>query len=86
MIAPGIGISDGRGYGSYNNGYYRDTHVRELPIGPNGYPLPPEYDFQPWPNGSYMPLRRPLRWLPYLGSDPGPEMFGVVLPAPLFRR
>jgi hypothetical protein len=86
VIAPGMGISDGRGYGPYANGYHRDAYGRELPIGPDGRPLPLEYDFQPWSDGSYMPLRRPLRWLPHLGRDPGPEMFGVVLPAPMFRR
>ena len=84
MIAPGVGISDGRGYGPYGNGYYRAAVM--LPIGPDGRPLPPEYDFRPWPDGSYMPLRRPLYWLPHLGANPGPEMFGVALPAPQFLR
>jgi len=86
MIAPGLGISDGRGYGPYGNGYYRDHAGRLFPIGPDGRPLPLEYDFSPGPDGSYLPLRRPRRWLAHLGRDPGPEMFGVQPPAPMFRR
>lgn len=85
MIVPGLGISDGRGYGPYGNGYVRDAYGRLFPIGPDGRALPPEYDFRPNLDGSYMPLRRPLVWLPHLGPDPGPEAFGVVPPAPAFR-
>jgi hypothetical protein len=72
-----FGISDGRGYGPYDKGYVRDDRGRHFPLGPDGHPLPLEYDFQPGPDGSYMPLRRPLRWLPHLGTNPGPELFGV---------
>jgi len=62
-IEPGIGIKDGRGYGPYGRGYYRDAYGRSFPIGPDSRPLPPEYDFQPNSSGSYMPPCRPLRWL-----------------------
>lgn len=52
----GLGIMDGRGYGPYGMGYTDRGEV----LGPGGQVLPPIYDFQPNPDGSYMPLRPPL--------------------------
>ncbi len=79
-IESGIGIKDGRGYGPYGMGYYRDTWGRVFPIGPDGRPLPPEYDFQPGAGGSYIPLRPPRRWLTapiHLRSNPRSSAFNA---------
>lgn len=81
----GMGIKDGRGYGPYGMGYVIDRSTgreRAYPIGPSGETLPLEYDFQPGPPPDlYLSLRRPQVWLPHLGTNPGPEAFGIT-PAP----
>lgn len=61
-LPSGYGIQDGRGYGPYGTGYYR-MGGRDLPLGPRGERLGPDYDFRRNTRGTFLPPRQPLRVL-----------------------